>query len=51
MKLFEGLEEIVRYDEPLAAHTWLNIGGPAMYFVLPRTVDELKEVVRRCRQK
>ncbi|MCE5279050.1 MAG: UDP-N-acetylmuramate dehydrogenase [Planctomycetaceae bacterium] len=50
MKLFAGLEEIVRVDEPLAGHTWLNIGGPAMYFVLPRNVEELAEVVRRCRE-
>ncbi|MCE5325048.1 MAG: UDP-N-acetylmuramate dehydrogenase [Planctomycetaceae bacterium] len=50
MKLFAGLEEIVRVDEPLGGHTWLNIGGPAMYFVLPRNVEELAEVVRRCRE-
>ena len=49
-KLFAGLEEIVRVDEPLAGHTWLRIGGPATYFVCPRNIDELAEVVRRCRE-
>ncbi len=49
-KLFAGLEEIVSLDEPLAEHTWLGIGGPATYFLRPRTVEELSEVVRRCRE-
>jgi UDP-N-acetylmuramate dehydrogenase len=50
MTLFAGLEPIVRTDEPLAAHTWLGIGGPAQYLVEPRTYDDLSEVVRRCRR-
>ena len=50
MKLFAGLEEIVKTDEPLAGHTWFEMGGPAKYFVEPRTVEELAEVVSRCRQ-
>ncbi len=50
MKLFAGLEEIIKRDEPLAPHTWLNIGGPATYFAQPRTVEELATLVRRCRE-
>jgi len=50
MKLFAGLEQIVKTDEPLAAHTWMGFGGPVTYFIEPRTVDQLKEVVRRCRE-
>jgi len=50
MKLFAGLEQIVKYDESLCGHTWLGIGGPAKYFVQPRRVEELCEVVRRCRE-
>jgi len=50
MKLFTGLEEIVKTDEPLSKHTWFEIGGPAKYFIEPRTVDELKQVVTRCRE-
>ena len=41
MKLFAGLEPIVKTGEPLAPHTWFGIGGPALYFVEPRTVEEL----------
>lgn len=50
MKLFAGLDEIVRIDEPLAPRTWMGIGGAAQYFVEPRNVEELREVVRRCRE-
>lgn len=50
MTLFAGLEEIVRTDEPLGPHTWLGIGGPATYLIEPRDVEELREVVRRCRE-
>jgi UDP-N-acetylmuramate dehydrogenase len=50
MTLFAGLEQIVRTDEPLGPHTWLGIGGAATYFISPRTVDELREVARRCRE-
>jgi len=50
MNLFAGLEEIVKTDEPLAAHTWFQIGGPASYFIRPQTMDQLQEVIRRCRE-
>ena len=50
MKLFTGLEEIVKTDEPMAPHTWMNIGGPASYFVSPRNVDQMLEVVKRCKE-
>jgi UDP-N-acetylmuramate dehydrogenase len=50
MKLFDGLEEIVTADEPLAHHTWFRIGGPADWFVEPRNEQELAEAVRRCRE-
>jgi UDP-N-acetylmuramate dehydrogenase len=48
-KLFAGLEEIVSLEEPLSEHTWLRIGGPASYLLRPRNIEELNEVVRRCR--
>ena len=48
MKLFNGLEQIVKTDEPLAPRTWLNIGGPATYLITPRNVDELAQVVKQC---
>jgi len=50
MKLFAGLEPIVRTDVPLAPFTWRGIGGPAQYFVEPVSVEQLAEVMRRCRE-
>ena len=48
MKLFAGLEEIVRENVPLAPMTWFRVGGPARYFITPRNAGELAEVVKRC---
>jgi UDP-N-acetylmuramate dehydrogenase len=45
---FAGLEEIVSENEPLAPHTWYRIGGPARWYVRPRSVEELQESARRC---
>jgi UDP-N-acetylmuramate dehydrogenase len=45
---FAGLEAIVAENHPLAKHTWYKIGGPARYFVRPRTPEELAEAVVRC---
>lgn len=50
MNLFAGLEEIVTENEPLAPYTWLKIGGPARYFVRPTCEDQLREVIKRCRE-
>jgi UDP-N-acetylmuramate dehydrogenase len=43
------LEHLVTVNEPLAEHTWLKLGGPAAYFVRPTSLDELTEIVQRCR--
>ena len=45
---FDGLEEIVQEQAPLAPLTWYRIGGPARYLVHPRSPAELAEVARRC---
>ena len=46
-----GFEKIVRQAEPLAMHTWFQLGGPAEYFAEPRDPDELIGLVRRCREE
>jgi UDP-N-acetylmuramate dehydrogenase len=45
---FAGLEEIVTESVPLAPKTWYRIGGPARWFIQPRTLDELQEAASRC---
>ncbi len=51
MDLLTGFEKIVRRSEPLAMHTWFQLGGPADYFAEPRNVEELVALVRRCREE
>lgn len=50
MNAFSGLEKIVETNYPLAKHTWYGLGGPADYFIKPKTVKHLKDVVRRCNE-
>ena len=50
MIIFSGLEKIVETDYPLAKQTWYGLGGPADYFIRPKTTVQLKEVVRRCNE-
>jgi UDP-N-acetylmuramate dehydrogenase len=45
---FAGLDDAVTENEPLAPHTWYKIGGPARWYVRPRSVEELQEAARRC---
>ena len=50
MSSLEEFSEITRRDEPLAAYTWLKVGGPAEYFVEPRNRDELAAIVSYCHE-
>lgn len=50
MNIFKGLEEIVETDYPLAKQTWYGLGGPADYFIRPKTTKQLKEIVQRCNE-
>jgi len=50
MNAFSGLEEIVKTNYPLAKHTWYGLGGPADYFIKPKKVKHLRDVVRRCNE-
>lgn len=45
---FSGLDEIVQENVPLAPYTWYKIGGPARWFIRPRSLEELQEASRRC---
>ena len=50
MSIFEGLDHIVRENEPLAPLTWFRLGGPAQYFAEPTKLEELAELVRQSQQ-
>lgn len=44
-ELQSRLQGIVKTDEPLARHTSLRIGGPAQYFVIPASVEDIQETL------
>ena len=50
-KSIEDFTEILQLEEPLSRHTWLRLGGPAQYFLTPRTEAELLSVVQTCRER
>ncbi|MDP2945335.1 MAG: UDP-N-acetylmuramate dehydrogenase, partial [Atribacterota bacterium] len=41
----EGIDRIIKYDEPLKNHSSLRIGGPADVFCSPGNIEDLKKVV------
>lgn len=41
----------VKVQEPMAAHTTFRIGGPADFYVMPQTPQEIAEVIRICREE
>ena len=51
MSIMQGFERIVRQREPLAMHTWFQLGGPAEYFAEPENLDELIALLRRCQEE
>ena len=48
MASWTGFENIVRQGEPLAMHTWLQLGGPAEFFAEPENPDQLLALLKRC---
>ena len=48
MSLAQKFPDITKTREPLAPYTHLRIGGPADFLIQPRTVDELRAVLKFC---
>lgn len=49
MTWYEGLEHILRPEEPLAPYCWLGMGGIAEYFAQPTSLEELRALIDRAR--
>lgn len=43
-------EARIQLDEPMKSHTTFRIGGPAKYFVIPETKEEIKAVIECCKR-
>ena len=48
MSLLDAFSHILQHDKPLAPLTWMNLGGPAQFFLEPRDQAELQKVVACC---
>lgn len=44
-------DENVYVQEPMSKHTTFRIGGPADYFVLPHSRQEVKELIALCKEE
>jgi UDP-N-acetylmuramate--alanine ligase len=51
LKEIVGEEGDVRLAEPLAKHTTLRVGGPAQFWVEPRTEEAFAKLIRFCRRE
>jgi UDP-N-acetylmuramate--L-alanine ligase/UDP-N-acetylenolpyruvoylglucosamine reductase len=51
LKEIVGVEGAARLSEPLAKHTTLRVGGPAQFWVEPRTEAAFAELIRFCRHE
>jgi UDP-N-acetylmuramate--L-alanine ligase/UDP-N-acetylenolpyruvoylglucosamine reductase len=49
LKAIVGEEGDVRLYEPLAKHTTLRVGGPAQFWVEPRSENAFADLIRYCR--
>ena len=43
MRIFE--------QEPLSAHTTFRIGGPALFYMIPESAEEIREGIRFARER
>src|SRR5216117_4314841 len=49
LKAIVGEDSAVRLYEPLSKHTTLRVGGPAQFWVEPRSEEAFAELIRFCR--
>lgn len=50
MSSLDDFSDIIQRDKPLAPLTWMNLGGPAQFFVEPRDTGELQRFVACCHE-
>lgn len=50
MSSIDDFNDILEHNKPLAPLTWLKLGGPAQYFLEPRSPNELVAIIRCCHE-
>ncbi len=43
-------EDNVLADEPMSRHTTFHIGGPADYFLIPESYEQIRDILKLCRE-
>ena len=43
-------KDSILIDEPMSRHTTFRVGGPADFFVIPKAKEEVRDVVRICKE-
>ncbi len=43
-------EDRIKEEEPMRLHTTFRVGGPARFFVMPKTAEELQGIIACCRE-
>ncbi len=51
MRPLDEFEQFLKTAEPLAPLTWFRLGGPAEYLARPQSVEQLRALLRRCREE
>ena len=44
-------KEQIQIEEPMRNHTTFRVGGPAEFFVQPKTAQEVQGLVKLCKEK
>lgn len=48
---FQGLEAMIKREEPLSLHSTMRIGGPARFAAFPKSADELKALLALAKEE
>ncbi|HET6425957.1 MAG TPA: UDP-N-acetylmuramate dehydrogenase [Planctomycetaceae bacterium] len=51
MHSLDEFQDILLRNESLAPYTWLKVGGPAQFFLTPRSVEELSRILQVCSEQ
>ena len=43
-------KDSILIDEPMSRHTTFRVGGPADFFVIPKAKEEVRDVIRICKE-
>ena len=43
-------KDSILLDEPMSRHTTFRVGGPADFFVTPKAKEEVRDVIRICKE-